>query len=35
MTATSLVPKAAKSVGIDFPELVDRIAMLALKKKKV
>ena len=35
MTATSLVPKAAKAIGIDFPELVDRIAKLALKKKKV
>jgi D-alanine-D-alanine ligase-like ATP-grasp enzyme len=34
MTATSLVPKAAKAVGIDFPELVDRIAKLALKKRK-
>ncbi len=33
MTAHSLVPKAAKAVGIDFPELVDRIAKLALKKK--
>ena len=33
MTATSLVPKAAKALGIDFPELVDRIARLALKKK--
>jgi D-alanine-D-alanine ligase len=35
MTAHSLVPKAAKAVGIDFPELVERIAKLALKKKKV
>ena len=33
MTATSLVPKAAKAVGIDFPDLVERIAKLALKKK--
>jgi len=33
MTAHSLVPKAAKAVGIDFPKLVDRIARLALKKK--
>ena len=33
MTAHSLVPKAAKAVGIDFPELVDRIAKLALKKR--
>jgi D-alanine-D-alanine ligase len=35
MTAHSLVPKAAKAVGIDFPELVERIAKLALKKKNV
>ena len=34
MTATSLVPKAAKALGISFPELVDRIAKLALIKKK-
>ena len=33
MTAHSLVPKAAKAVGIDFPELVNRIAKLALKKR--
>jgi D-alanine-D-alanine ligase-like ATP-grasp enzyme len=33
MTATSLVPKAAKAIGIDFPELVERIAKLALKKR--
>jgi len=32
MTATSLVPKAAKVMGIEFPELVDRIAKLAVKK---
>lgn len=31
MTETSLVPKAAKAVGFDFPELVDRIVQLALK----
>ena len=35
MTAHSLVPKAAKAVGIDFPELVDRITKLALKKRRV
>ncbi len=34
MTATSLVPKAAKVIGIDFPELVDKIATLALNRKK-
>lgn len=33
MTATSLVPMAAKKAGIDFPELVDRIARMALKRK--
>lgn len=34
MTATSLVPKAAKALGIDFLELVERIVRLALKKKR-
>jgi D-alanine-D-alanine ligase-like ATP-grasp enzyme len=34
MTSTSLVPKAAKAMGIDFPELVERIAKLALRKKR-
>jgi len=29
MTATSLVPKAAKATGIGFPELVDRIVGMA------
>ena len=33
MTETSLVPKAAKAVGIDFPELVDRIVHLAISRK--
>jgi D-alanine-D-alanine ligase len=33
MTATSLVPMAAKQAGIDFPELVARIAKMALRKK--
>lgn len=32
MTATSLVPKAAKASGIEFPELLDRILKLALDK---
>jgi D-alanine-D-alanine ligase len=32
MTATSLVPKAAKAAGIEFPELLDRIAQSALKR---
>jgi D-alanine-D-alanine ligase len=34
MTSLSLVPMAAKALGIDFPELVDRIARLALNKKR-
>lgn len=32
MTSLSLVPMGAKALGIDFPELVDRIARLALKR---
>jgi len=32
MTATSLVPKAAKAAGIEFPELLDRISRNALKR---
>ena len=32
MTPTSLVPKAAKAVGISFPELVDRIAKMAWQR---
>jgi D-alanine-D-alanine ligase len=31
MTATSLVPKAARAAGIEFPELLERIAQSALK----
>jgi D-alanine-D-alanine ligase len=31
MTQTSLVPKAARAAGIDFPELLDRIAKIALE----
>lgn len=34
MTSLSLVPMAAKALGIDFPELVDRIARLALEKRQ-
>ncbi len=34
MTSLSLVPMGAKALGIDFPQLVDRIAKLALKKKE-
>jgi D-alanine-D-alanine ligase len=31
MTGTSLVPKAAKATGMDFPQLVERIIQLALE----
>ncbi len=31
MTQTSIVPKAAKATGIDFPELLNRIAQIALQ----
>ena len=31
MTETSLVPKAAKHIGIDFPDLVEKILMKAIK----
>lgn len=34
MTATSLVPKAAKAAGIEFPQLLDRIARCALASFK-
>jgi D-alanine-D-alanine ligase len=30
MTATSLLPKAAAAVGIDYPELCERIVRLAV-----
>lgn len=33
MTATSLVPKSASAAGIDFPELVSRIAEMACNRK--
>jgi D-alanine-D-alanine ligase len=32
MTNLSLVPMAAKAVGLEFPELVNKIAMMALEK---
>jgi D-alanine-D-alanine ligase-like ATP-grasp enzyme len=32
MTANSLVPKAAKSAGIGYTELVDRILRLSINK---
>jgi len=34
MTATSLLPKSAAAVGIDFPELCERICQLALKRAR-
>jgi len=34
MTATSLVPKSAKAAGISFPELVNRIALMAAARKQ-
>jgi D-alanine-D-alanine ligase len=34
MTATSLLPQAAKAAGIDFPELLDRICRGALKARQ-
>lgn len=33
MTETSLVPDSAKYMGIDFPQLVDKIVKLALEEK--
>jgi D-alanine-D-alanine ligase-like ATP-grasp enzyme len=33
MTATSLLPQAAKAAGIGFPELLDRICRGALKAR--
>jgi D-alanine-D-alanine ligase len=32
MTATSLLPKAAKAAGIEFPDLMDRLIQYALEK---
>ncbi len=32
MTSTSLVPKSARAAGIEFPELVTRIARMALER---
>jgi D-alanine-D-alanine ligase len=34
MTPTSLVPKAAKAIGISFERLVERICLLAIERKK-
>lgn len=32
MTANSLLPKAARAAGVEFPELCERIALLALER---
>ena len=34
MTATSLVPEAAKAVGISFPQLLKKLAQMAIQKGK-
>lgn len=34
MTATSLVPKEAKAIGLDFPQLLERLIELGMKKHK-
>lgn len=34
MTATSLVPQEAKAIGLDFPELLQRLIDLGLKTKR-
>jgi len=33
MTPTSLVPKAMKAIGIEFDELIEIIANLAVRRK--
>ncbi len=33
-TSTSLVPKAAKEIGIEFPELCERLINIAIQKKR-
>jgi D-alanine-D-alanine ligase len=33
MTATSLLPQAARAAGIDFPDLLDRICRGALRTR--
>ena len=35
MTETSLVPKSARAAGIDFPELVNKIADMAYQRKGI
>jgi D-alanine-D-alanine ligase len=35
LTANSLLPKAARAAGIEFPQLCERIARLALKRRSV
>lgn len=34
MTETSLLPKAARAAGMDFPQLVSKLVELGMKKKK-
>ncbi len=34
MTATSLIPKSAKALGMDYPELLDLIISLSVKQRK-
>jgi D-alanine-D-alanine ligase len=33
MTSTSLLPKAAKVAGLEFPQLIERIIELSLKAR--
>lgn len=33
MTSTSLVPDAARAVGVEFPDLVDRLVRMAVERK--
>lgn len=35
MTATSLVPEAAKAVGIAFPQLLKKLTQMAIKKQRL
>ncbi len=34
MTATSLLPKAAKAIGLSFEELIERLLLLAMQRKQ-
>jgi len=35
LTSESLIPKAAKAVGLDFPQLLEHIIDLALNRKTI